>query len=180
MNVAEWNALDWVLVGVVMLSVLAGFRRGLVRTVLGLAGFICGFMLASWRYVQVGTWLNDSGWIQSTATARVVAYLGIVALVVMAVALIARLVHQAVHAVGLSFINRLLGAGFGFVRGFIAGMALLLIPATFAPRSRLVTTSVLSPCFFAVAHDVSFLVPEYLEQLTLRSDLIPKKNSWSG
>jgi membrane protein required for colicin V production len=180
MSVAEWNGLDWVLVGVLLLSIAAGFRRGLVRTVLGLAGYIGGFMLASWKYVEVGDWITGYGWIKSPATARVVAYLLIVALVVVAIELIARLVHRTVRAVGLSFFNRMLGAGFGFVRGVIAGMALLMIPMTFAPGSRLVTTSVLSPCFFAAAHDVSFLVPQYLQQLTRRSDFILKKNNRSG
>jgi membrane protein required for colicin V production len=171
MSVASWNALDWALMAVLLFSVTAGFRRGLVRTVLGLAGYIGGFVLASWKYVQMGDWITGNGWIESHATARVVAYLLIVALVVMSVELIARLVHKTVQAVGLSFFNRMLGAGFGLVRGGIAGMALLMIPATFAPGSKLVTTSVLSPCFLAVAHDVSFLVPQYMQQLTLQKSI---------
>ncbi|HEV2618992.1 MAG TPA: CvpA family protein [Acidobacteriaceae bacterium] len=180
MRVAEWNALDWVLLAVLLFSVAAGFRRGLVRTVLGLAGYVGGFMLASWKYGEVGDWLVGAGWIKSPATARVVAYLLIVVLVVMAAELVARMVHRTLRAVGLSLINRLLGAGFGLVRGAVAGMALLMIPATFAPGSRLVTTSVLSSYFLAGAHDVSFLVPEYLQRLILRSDWMHKKTCCSG
>jgi membrane protein required for colicin V production len=175
MSIAQWNALDWLLVGVLLFSVFAGFRRGLVRTVLGLAGYVCGFMLASWKYVQVADVITGYGWIKSPAMARVAAYLLIVALAVMAVELIARIAHQTVRAVGLSFVDRLLGAGFGLLRGGIAAMALLMIPAAFTPSSRVVTTSVLCPCFFAVAHDVSFLVPQYLQHLTFGAASSTKK-----
>jgi hypothetical protein len=43
-----------------------------------------------------------------------------------------------------------------------------------------VATSVLSPYFFAVAHDVSFLVPQYLERLTLNIPLRSRQNICSG
>lgn len=180
MRLAEWNALDWLLAGILLFSIVAGLRRGLVRAVLGLAGFVGGFLLASWKYVQVADLILGTGWMKSTATARVVAYLLIVALVAITVELLARLAHRTVRAVGLSSINRLLGGGFGFIRGWIAGMAVLMIPATFAPQSRLVTTSILSPYFFAVAHDVSFLVPQYVQHLTLKSNLTLTKNLRSG
>jgi hypothetical protein len=35
---------------------------------------------------------------------------------------------------------------------------------TFLPQSGVLTTSVLTPYLFAVAHDVSFLVPQYVQQ----------------
>ncbi|HEV2647507.1 MAG TPA: CvpA family protein [Acidobacteriaceae bacterium] len=168
MNVAVWNALDWVLAAVLVLSVAAGFWRGLVRTVLGLAGYAGGFMLAGLEYAQAGDRMRSLGWIESPVTARVLAYVLIVAVVVVCVELIARLVHRTVQAVGLSFFNRVLGAGFGLVRGLIAGMVLLMIPADLAPRSTLVTKSVLSPYFFAMTHEVSFLVPEYLQHRVRR------------
>jgi membrane protein required for colicin V production len=180
MRLVEWNGLDWLLAGILLFSIVAGLRRGLVRAVLGLAGFVGGFLLASWKYVQVADLILGAGWTKSTATARVAAYLLIVALVVIAVELVARLAHKTVRAVGLSSMNRLLGGGFGFLRGWIAGMAVLMIPATFAPQSRLVTTSILCPYFFAVAHDVSFLVPQYVQHLTLKSDLILIKDLRSG
>jgi membrane protein required for colicin V production len=180
MRLSDWNGFDWLLAGILLFSVISGFRRGFVRTVFGLAGFVGGFLLASWKYVRVGELIIDAGWIKSTSAAMVVAYLLIVIFVALGVELVARILQKSVRAVGLGFMDRMMGAVFGFARGWMIGIALLMIPATFAPQSRLVATSVLSPYFFAVAHDVSFLVPQYLERLTLNIPLRSRQNICSG
>jgi membrane protein required for colicin V production len=180
MTVSNWNSLDWLLIAILLVSTIAGLRRGLVRTVLGLAGFLGGFLLAASEYARMGDHIVDLGWIKSPTTARLIAYVLIVAVVTMGTALVASLMHQTVRAVGLSFFNRVLGAGFGLLRGWVIGMALLMIPSTFAPQSTLLATSILSPCFFAVGHDVSFFVPQYLQLLTLKSGISVRQKIRSG
>jgi membrane protein required for colicin V production len=180
MRIADWNAFDWLLAGIVLFSTFAGFRRGFVRTIFGLAGFVGGFFLASWKYVRVGELLIDTGWIKSTTTAMVLAYLLIVIFIALAVELIARILQKSMRALGMGFMDRMAGALFGFVRGWMVGMVLLLIPAAFAPQSRLMAKSVLSPYFFALAHDVSFLVPQYLDHLTLNQPVHKQHVSLSG
>jgi membrane protein required for colicin V production len=180
MRLSDWNGFDWLLAAILLFSMVTGFRRGFVRTVFGLAGFLGGFLLASWKYVRVGELIIDAGWIKSTTTAMVVAYLLIVVFVALGVELVARILQKSARAVGLGFMDRMLGAAFGFARGWMIGIALLMIPTTFAPQSKLVATSVLSPYFFAVAHDVSFLVPRYLQRLTLNSPSPSRRNICSG
>jgi membrane protein required for colicin V production len=180
MRLSDWNAFDWLLAGILLFSMASGFRRGFVRTVFGLAGFVGGFLLASWKYIRVGELIIDAGWIKSTTTAMVVAYLLIVVFVALGVELVARILQKSVRAVGLGFMDRMLGGLFGFARGWMIGIALLMIPTSFAPQSKLVATSVLSPYFFAIAHDVSFLVPEYLERLTLNVPLFSRQKICSG
>jgi membrane protein required for colicin V production len=177
MRVTDWNGFDWMLVLVVGFSVGMGFRRGVVRTVMGLAGFIGGFLLAAGNYTRFGDWINDTHMIASTSTARIVAFLLIVVLVAVVAELVARLLQKTIHAVGLGLVDRSMGAGFGFVRGCMIGIALLMIPTTFAPQSKLITTSILSPYLFAVAHDVSFLVPRYLQQQMLSGAFDFKQSS---
>ena len=180
MKLSDWNGFDWLLAGILLFSMIAGLRRGFVRTVFGLAGFVGGFLLASWKYVRVGEMIIDAGWIRSTSAAMVVAYVLIVVFVALGVELVAKILQKSVRSVGLGFMDRMLGGLFGFVRGWMIGIALLMIPATFAPQSKLVATSILSPYFFAVAHDVSFLVPQYLERLTLNSPFFSSQKICSG
>jgi membrane protein required for colicin V production len=180
MRWSDWNAFDWMLAGILLFSVVAGFRRGFVRTVFGLAGFVGGFLLASWKYIRVGEMIIDEGWIRSTTTAMVVAYVLIVVFIALAVELVARILQRSVRAAGLGFMDRMLGATLGFARGLMIGIALLMIPTAFAPQSKLVVTSVLSPYFFAVAHDVSFLVPHYLQHLTRNGPFFFPQNISSG
>jgi membrane protein required for colicin V production len=159
---ADWNSLDWILVTILVGSTVVGWWRGVIRTLLGLVGMVGGIMLAMGNYLQFGVWMHDKHWINSQTTANIVAFVGLVALVVVAMKLISRLLQITVRKAGLGYFDRLFGGAFGVVRGIALGMALLILPTTVAPQWKLVTTSVLSPYFFALAHDVSFLLPRSL------------------
>lgn len=160
----NWNGFDWVLVTIVAVSMVLAFRRGLVRAIFGLLGFLGGFQLASWTYVDVAERINSTRWIQSQAAARIVAFVLIAAAVAVAFELVGRGLQRSLRAVGLGTFDRLLGSIFGFARGCLTGIALLMVASTFAPQSEVLTKSVLSPYLFAATLDVSFLVPQYMQQ----------------
>lgn len=159
---ADYNALDWVLAAIMISSVGIGWWRGVVRTLLGLVGLAGGFLLARGNYLQLGLWLHDKHWIKSELTGGAVAFALLFGMVVTGAHLIARLLQIKIRRSGLGMMDRALGAGFGFVRGSVIAIALLIIPTTFAPQWKVVSTSVLSPYFLGVAHDVSFLLPRSL------------------
>ena len=58
-------------------------------------------------------------------------------------------------------------AGFPHERGGLIGIALLIAAAAFAPRSDIIVKSALRPYLFTVVHDVSFLIPEYVQERIL-------------
>ena len=101
----------------------------------------------------------------SPTTGRIVGFLLVVVIVSTALELIGRLLQSALKRVGMGLFDRFLGVAFGFARGCLIGIGLLLAISTIAPQSEFVTASELSPYLFAVTHDVSFLVPQYLQQL---------------
>ena len=159
---ADWNALDWILALIFIASTGLGYWRGVVRTLLGLVGLIGGFLLALGNYLQVGAWLHEKHWIKSQNAAQITAFLLLAALVIIGAQLVARLLQMGIRKAGMGYIDRTLGGAFGAVRGYAIIMALLILPTTVAPQSKLVTTSALAPYFLAVAHDVSFLLPRAL------------------
>jgi membrane protein required for colicin V production len=161
---ADWNGFDWLLISLVAFSVFMAFWRGLVRAIFGLVGFIGGFQMATWNYTKVGDWMVDSRFMTMPQAARMLAFLLIVIAVAAAFELVGRGTQKSLHAIGLGIFDRILGAGFGFARGCLLGIAVLMAATSIAPQSEVLTTSVLSPYLFAVAHDVSFLVPQYLQQ----------------
>jgi len=177
MKLADWNGFDWFLIMILAISMGFGFRRGIVRAVLGFAGFVGGFLLAAWNYTWLGDWINSTHLIASVSTARIVAFLAIVVAIGVGVELLARLLQKTIRAAGLSLVDRMLGAGFGFLRGCLLGIGLIMIPSTLLPSSKLVTGSVLSPYLFAAAHDVSFLVPQYLQQRMINGAFNLRENS---
>jgi membrane protein required for colicin V production len=167
MNVANWNAFDWVLVAIVVLSMVRAFITGLVRAIAGLAGIITGYVVASWAYVDLAEQFRERGWIVSQYMARGVAFLAIVLAVVMVFELLGRAARRSLRTIGLGTFDRIFGMGFGFARGCLIGISLLIAISSFAPQSPIVVQSALRPYLFTVAHEVSFLIPEYLQQRIL-------------
>jgi membrane protein required for colicin V production len=165
MRVTDFNAFDWLLIGILLVSTALAFRRGLVRAIFGLAGLFVGFKLAGWSYIHLGDWIVYLKLMESSASARIVAFLVVLAVGAVLCELAGQRVQRTARAVGLGLLDHMLGLAFGFVRGCVVGIALLMITVNFSPQAQVVTTSVLSPYLFAAAHDVSFLVPQYIQQL---------------
>jgi len=176
LSYTQWNAFDWALVAVVVLSIFFAFRTGLVRAALGLMGLIGGFQIASWWYTQVGDWISPPrlGW--PLQGRRIFGFLAIVVVVSILMQLAGWALQKVLRKVGLGGFDRVLGAAFGFARGCILALAVLMAASVAAPQSELLTTSVLTPYLFAVAHDVSFLVPQYLQQQMMDGALDFKHN----
>ena len=111
MNVANWNAFDWVLVAIVVLSMVRAFITGLVRAIAGLAGIITGYVVASWAYVDLAEQFRERGWIVSQYMARGVAFLAIVLAVVMVFELLGRAARKSLRTIGLGTFDRIFGSG---------------------------------------------------------------------
>ena len=118
------NPVDWILLAILLVSVIVGLWRGLVFEVLSLLGWFVAFVAAQMFAPVVGTHLpvGAPGSGSNLAAAFAVTFLG----VLIAWALAARLVRALVGASPLSGLDRLLGAGFGLLRGAL----LLLVIAT--------------------------------------------------
>jgi membrane protein required for colicin V production len=180
MRVADFNAFDWLLIGILLISTGMAFRRGLVRALLGLVGLFVGLKLAGWSYIPLGDGLVYTKLLGSATAARILMFLLVMVAATAAFEVAGHKMHKAARAAGLSFLDHLLGLAFGFVRGCVLGLAMLMVTINFSPQAQVVTTSVLSPYLFATAHDVSFLVPQYLQQLMANgsSSAKPAPPSW--
>ena len=153
---------DWVLAAIVVYSTVLAFVRGIVRELFALGGLIGGVLLAAWNYQHVAAALGR--WISTPELADTVAFVVILAIVAIAATLIGKSIHNTAHAIGLGFFDRLFGAGFGFLRGCLIGVVILLAVAAFYPQSTWTKNSRLSSYFLTGAHAVSFVVPSELRE----------------
>ena len=167
MNIADWNWFDWVLIAILIVSMVRAYVTGLVRAIAGLFGFVAGFEVASWGYVDLGDRMRDQAWITSQYMARTVAFLMLVVVVVVLFEIAGRVLQKKLRTVGLGWFDRTLGAAFGFARACLIGIALLMAATIFTPQPDVISKSVLRPYLFTVVHDVSFLIPDFLQQRIL-------------
>lgn len=159
------NLFDWFLIAILAYSTIVAFVRGILLELFSLGGLIVGFLLAAWNYRSLAALFSRV--ITTASVADVVAFLLIAIGVMVVSALIGRTLHRTADAIGLGFFDRLLGAVFGFARGCLLGVAILIAATAFLEKSDWIENSHLAPYFLAGAHAVSFVVPHDLQQQIL-------------
>jgi membrane protein required for colicin V production len=153
-----YTGFDIVFALIILISTFAAFRKGLVRVLLSIGGLITGIVVASWNYVAIANGIGQ--WVTNRLAAEVSGFILIFILVVAAVTWVASLLQKTVKAVGLGFVDKLLGAVFGFLRGVLLGALALMALAAFTPDAEWLKNSQLAPYFLQGAHALSFVVPE--------------------
>jgi membrane protein required for colicin V production len=119
------NGFDIALIAVVGSSTLFAFVRGVVRELIALATWVVGLVAAFGYSGTLAGWFTRLD--ASPATKHVLAFALILIALMIAGALVARLLSGVVKAIGLGFVDRLLGAVFGLVRGLAVVVLFALI-----------------------------------------------------
>lgn len=127
------NWLDYVLIAVLAGSAIRSFMRGFSREVIGLCAAIAALVLGMWFYGTAGAMIRT--WIGSDRAANFIGFLLVVFAVLIAGGIFGAIVKRFLSVVGLSFFDRLLGAGFGLARGALIAIALLTAFIAFGPRA---------------------------------------------
>jgi membrane protein required for colicin V production len=119
------SGVDAALLAVLVLSMLVGVVRGLVFEMLSVVGWFAAYFAAQWLSPEVAPYIpvGEPGSSINQGAAFAATFIG--ALIVWGLA--ARLLRMLIRATPLSLLDRLLGAGFGFVRGMIILLALATV-----------------------------------------------------
>ena len=151
------NWLDYVLLAIVLVSVVLSVRKGFSREVIGLAAALAALVLGMWFYGLAGSFLIP--YVSSPRVANLIGFLLVVFAVLILGAMLGWIVSRFLRTVGLSFFDRLLGAGFGLVRGLLIAVSLLTAYMAFGPQvdSKTVSSSVLNSRIAPFVLDASHL-----------------------
>lgn len=133
---SQFEAVDWVIIVVLVVSVLLSLWRGFVREALSLAGWVVAFIVANLFVDQMASQL--AGGIENITGRYVAAYAILFVGTLMIATVITHLAAQLVKATGLSVLDRLLGTVFGFARGVI-----LILVCVFVLRQLVAPTDLL-------------------------------------
>jgi membrane protein required for colicin V production len=124
---------DIAVIGLVLLSTLLAFWRGLIRVAVSLATWVVALIAAVKLSPQLGPMLP---FVEQPTARYLAAFLLILIGVLIVGALIGLILSRAARAVGLGFLDRLLGAVFGLARGLLMVMLIVLIcGVTTLPRN---------------------------------------------
>jgi len=117
--------IDIFLLLVLLASVLLGLWRGLVYEVLSVAGWVAAFVLAQWQ----APWAAERLPLQdfSEPLRHAAGFAAVFIASAFAAGWLAWLLKKLIETVGLRPVDRVLGAGFGLLRGAVLLLALALV-----------------------------------------------------
>jgi membrane protein required for colicin V production len=126
------NLLDLLLIAIVGGSVVLGFLAGFARAGIGFLATVTGILFGFWFYGIPAEWIHKFA--GSVAFSNLVGFLVVFFVCTLIGGLIGKLLSKLFKWTGLSWLDRMLGAGFGLVRGGLIAAALVSVLLAFAPR----------------------------------------------
>lgn len=118
------NWADWTLLAVIALSSLLGVKRGFVREALSLLGWGLAFFVAMTFHPVLAAEFTDT--VESISLRFLLAFALLFVGTLLAASLLSYFIVTLVRVTGLGGTDRLLGALFGFARGLIVIMLIVI------------------------------------------------------
>ena len=156
------NGLDWLILGILLFSALHAAAQGFVFELFSLAGTVFGYFLAAWEYPVAAHYLLP--YVKTEMVASGAGFLIIFVGVVIFAGVAGRIARWATTTVGLRWFDRLLGAVFGFLRGALIVVVLVMAMASFLPSSRTLAQSAFAQYFLVAGRGAILAGPVELKQ----------------
>ncbi|MBI5436368.1 MAG: CvpA family protein [Nitrosomonadales bacterium] len=116
---------DYTVIAIVALSILLGWWRGLVYEVLALLGWVVAWVVARLFAAKAAPYIPAALGAEAARTA--VAFTALFISILIVGGIVAWLLSKLVKWVGLGWLDGLLGALFGMLRGVLVVLALVLL-----------------------------------------------------
>ena len=149
--------LDVLVIAIVVYSVVISAIKGFVREVLGLASILLAILLAAWTYRRVSVLFKDVVKTENLALffGFSVVFLG----TLLAGFVVIWLITKFKKFAKLQWFDRLLGAAFGFVRGWALGSVIFLGLTAFDIQTERVRSSEVAPYMLPGARVIAVVTP---------------------
>lgn len=160
-SVLNFSILDWLLIAILVYCVTISAFKGFIRGGLGLATVLAAGLLASWTYRRVAGGFKDV-----VRTENLALFLGfsVIFLATLIAGFVAIwLITRFMKFAKLEWADRLLGAAFGFIRGWVIGVVLLLALTAFEIQTERIRNSELAPLFLPGSRVLAAMTPYELK-----------------
>jgi membrane protein required for colicin V production len=171
------SLLDLVLIAIVGGSLVSGFLAGFARAGIGFLAAVTGVLFGFWFYSVPAAWIHK--FISSVAFSNLVGFLVVFLACTVLGGLIGSLLAKLFKWTGLSWLDRLLGAGFGLVRGGLIAVAFVSVLMAFTPRPvpGWMTGSALLPYAIDGSNIIASLAPRALKD-PVRDTIREIRQAW--
>lgn len=151
------NALDIVILIIIILTTAYGIWRGMVSQIFSIAGIVGGYFAAVHYYIPLSQHLTfmDAG------VARILSFILIFIACIVVAVIIAWLIGKVFKLPGLGLINSIGGAVVGFIKGFlIIALMVIFLVAILPHDSPLLNKSATLPYVFKGIKIIDNMIPQ--------------------
>lgn len=157
MLILHFSMLDFVILAILVYSTAVAFLKGFVREVFGLITVVASGLLAAWFYSDAANIFKNV-----VRTENVALFLGfsVIFLVILIAGFVTIwLVTRFMKFAKVEWADRMLGAAFGFIRGWLIGAVILLALTAFEVQTETVKNSGLAPYFLPGSRVIAIMTP---------------------
>jgi len=164
------NWADWSLIVIIILSILISVRRGMTREILSVLTWVGAFVISNVFGEKLAMLLD--GWIKTPSLRMTIAMVSLFALTLIVGAMLNHVLSDMLKKTGLTGTDRILGSGFGCLRGVIIVVALLMFIQSSFSLDPWWKQSLLIPKFINLgvwAKDIIDGVMQFTQQITAKT-----------
>ena len=171
------SLLDLIALAILGFSIGAGFMAGFARAGIHFAAGMLGIVFGFWFYGTPAAWVHQ--YIHSTWVSNLLGFLLVYWAFLLAGTLIGRLLSKLFKWTGLSWLDRLMGAVFGFVRGALITVAFVAVLLAFAskPLPNWMVDSKLLPYAVDASNVIAAIAPSQIKD-AFRTSLRDLRQIW--
>ena len=148
--------LDYIIIGIVLLSSIFGFSRGLIREAFSLASWVAAFIFGIWFGPTLAAEYSD--YLGKEQFGQIVAFLIVIVATLAAASMLQWGLGQIITRTGMSSTDRILGFGFGAARGGLLVTIMLMVSQSLFANTDWWSDSELKYYFLQFEDEVLMLV----------------------
>jgi|SRR5215831_863500 len=157
------TVLDYSVIAIVGTSLIFGLVRGIIKASITLLACIVGLVAAGYLYPYAGAAIKPA--VSSKVAADFIGFVLILIAVLIGGMTVSSLLRRLLKRIQLSWLDHLLGGGFGLVRGWLICSALYLALTAFPVSLDAVEQAKLSPVLLEGTRAIAYLTsPEVRER----------------
>ncbi|HLR13724.1 MAG TPA: CvpA family protein [Burkholderiaceae bacterium] len=119
------TSFDYLVLGILVLSVLLGLLRGLIKEILSLCAYVAAFVGAVWWGPRVSDWLHSL--VDNPLLRTGISYLAVFLVILLLVGLLNMTLGALISKTGLTPADHGLGGLFGLLRGTLVVLGLVTL-----------------------------------------------------
>jgi len=165
------TVLDYSVIVVIATSLIFGLVRGIIKASITLLACIVGLVAAGYLYPYAGAAIQPA--VSSKVAADFIGFVFILIVFLIGGIVISSLLRRLLKRIQLSWLDHLLGAGFGLIRGWLICSALYLALTAFPVRLEAVEQAKLSPVLLEGTRAIAYLTsPEMRDRFRSGYDIV--------